>query len=164
MRNRSRLDLICVPCDTDTVLPDHDWLQVVDLWQRAGFLTEALAPTEAFVDGGGSGLVVDRPTTRVVYGNQLGGIRVRCPACGEGMARAFAAAVEEARLDGALRARCTACGANHDLEALDARPPFRIGRSALIFQDVQGSRLTEAGQQAVAQWMGPFSVVLRRVS
>ena len=164
MRNRSRLDLLCVPTGLDTVLAHERWEDLKTGWIAAGLLDPAGAPTARLVDGGGAGLRIDLPTTRVVYANQLGGFRVRCPSCGAGLASEFAHAIERAREEGPVRVSCRACHSPHPLEALVTRPPIRVGRSALILQDVGGSRLTEPGASAIRDWIGDFSVVLRRVS
>ena len=164
MRNRSRLDLICVPHGVDTVFDDSCWDRVRREWEVAGLLAEGGAPTPLLVEGGGTGTRLDQPSSRVVYGNQLGGLRVHCPHCGAGMARAFARAVEDARDGGPIRIPCPSCGAEHPLDGIVTRPPSRVGRSALLLEDVQGSRLTLEGERAVNAWIGPFDLVMRRVS
>ena len=80
------------------------------------------------------------------------------------MARDFARAMEASRSEGPLDATCSACHETTDFHCLDVRPPIRVGRSALIFEDVDGAQLTELGQQAVESVVGPFQVILRRVS
>jgi DNA-directed RNA polymerase subunit N (RpoN/RPB10) len=164
MRNRSRLDLICVPEGMDTIFAHDAWPEMQANWVRTGLLDAAGRPTDKMVTGGGRGIAVDLPTTRVVYGNQLGGVRVRCTACGTGLAREFARSIEQVRESGVPSVRCTDCGKLLPLEALDIRPPLRLGRSALILQDVDGSQLTAQGRRAIEAWLGTFSVVLRRVS
>ena len=164
MRNRSRLDLICVPEGVDTVFAHEKWPDVQAAWTRDGLLDGAGAPTRAMVTGGAGRVAMDLPATRVVYGNQLGGVRVRCGNCGAGLAREFARAVERVRTSGEVTVPCPACGTVSDLESLEVRPPVRLGRAALILQDAQGSTLSPRGQSAIEAWMGPFSVVLRRVS
>ena len=164
MRNRSRLDLICVPNGSDTVLAHAAWPEIRSVWARDGLLDATGAPTSTMVSGGARGILIDLPSTRVVYGNQLGGVRVRCGDCGAGLAREFARAVEQVRTSGVVAVPCPACGTVGDLQSLAIRPPVRLGRSALIIQDAQGSMLTPRGQSALESWLGPFSVVLRRVS
>lgn len=164
MRNRSRLDLICVPQGVDTVLPHDRWPAVQQQWRAAGLLGPRNSPTPALVEGGGEGVLVDVPETRVVYANQLGGFRVQCPACGGGVARSFAAAMEQSRAGGEIRVMCPSCNTVHGLASLRTRPSIRVGRSALILVDVGGSRLTESGARAVQDWLGPYTLVLRRVS
>jgi len=163
VRVRSRLDLICVPKGVDDVVDVHRWTTARAEWERSGWLVDG-APTAELVDGGGASMRLDVPGARVVYANQLGGFRVWCPACGEGMARPFAKAMEGARTGGPLRAQCAACGVESPFEALKVRPPIRVGRSALVFEDVNGSTLTDAGSSAVEAVLGAFDVVLRRVS
>lgn len=162
-RPRSRLDLLCVPDGVDHTLGLAAWEAALAAWEAAGLVAEG-RPTARMVDGGGQGIVLDRPGARVAYGNQAGGTRVRCPVCGEGMARAFAGGLERARQGGDLRATCPSCGAVVPLHAVQARPPVRIARTAVILQDVDGPSLTVAGAAAVRALLGPFAVVLRRVS
>lgn len=163
VRNRSRLDLICVPRGPDSEIDATAWATARASWQASGWLSDAGVSAE-LVAGGGVSVRLDQPGVRVVYGNQLGGIRVWCPNCGEGMARPFAAAMERARGTGPLEATCASCGTVHPFDALSVRPPMRVGRSALFFEDVNGPDLTEAGRAAVEAVIGPFTVVLRRVS
>jgi len=163
VRNRSRLDLICVPVEADHIIARERWAMMRERWERSGWVTaDSVSP--ALVAGGGRGVRLDRPSARSVYGNQLGGFRVRCPACGGAMARDFARAMEASRSEGPLDATCSACHETTDFHCLDVRPPIRVGRSALIFEDVDGAQLTELGQQAVESVVGPFQVILRRVS
>ena len=100
----------------------------------------------------------------MVYANQLGGFRVQCPSCGGGIARSFARAMEQGRTSGKIQVSCATCHTVHGLASIRTRPPIRVGRSALILVDVGGSRLTESGAHAVRDWLGPYTVVLRRVS
>lgn len=130
----------------------------------SGLLSSGNKPTAALVEGGGEGVLLDLPETRVVYANQLGGFRVQCPSCGGGLARSFARAMEQGRTEGVIQVSCPTCQSVHGLATIRTRPPIRVGRSALILVDVGGSRLTESGERAVRDWLGPFSVVLRRVS
>jgi len=164
LRNRSRLDLICVPEGMDTIFAHERWTDLKPTWLEAGLLDQAGAPTPRMVDGGAAGLRIDLPTTRVVYANQLGGFRVHCPRCGVGVASEFAHAIERARNQGAIEVFCRACQATHPMDALHTRPPIRVGRSALVLQDAGGSRLSPLGASAIREWIGAFSVVLRRVS
>ena len=55
MRNRSRLDLICVPQGIDTVLPRDRWPAVQERWRASGLLSPGNTPTPALVEGEGKG-------------------------------------------------------------------------------------------------------------
>jgi len=163
--NRSRVDVLCVPRDIDKVVDPNDWSAALLEWTQAGLL-RADRPTARFVEGGAKGIRLDRPARRVVYGNQLGGFRVRCPQCGGGVARAFAAAMEAARDTGPLLASvvCASCGHGARLTEVVARPPIQIGRCAVVLTDVEGVSLSPAGRAAVEGLLGPMAVVLRRTS
>jgi len=132
-------------------------------WQGRGLFSPPRI-SDQVVEGGAAGLRLDRPGTRVVYGNQLGGFRVGCPACGAGMARDFARDMERVRHRGALESTCSVCGACTPFAGLHIRPPIRVGRCALLFEDVGGACLTDLGRELVEAVIGPFDVVLRRVS
>lgn len=163
VRNRSRLDLICVPLSPDHETDPSALEQALAEWQGRGLCAPPHI-SDKLVEGGALGLRLDHPGTRVVYGNQLGGFRVHCPSCGAGMARDFARDMEAARHGGSLASTCSGCGACSSFGDLQIRPPIRVGRCALLFEDVGGPGLTDLGRQLVESVIGPFDVVLRRVS
>ncbi|MCB9669352.1 MAG: hypothetical protein H6734_07780 [Alphaproteobacteria bacterium] len=86
---------------------------------------------------------LDRPGTRVLYGNQVGGFHVTCSHCGAGLARAF----EPFGLT-----PCT-CGRELPFEEVVCRPPAAVGWAALVLMDVE---------EAVTVDPLGWSVVLRR--
>ena len=163
--NRSRVDVICVPMDVDRQIAPHDWSAALLQWRAAGFVT-ADRPTGKLVEGGAQGIRLDCPVRPVVYGNQLGGFRVFCPQCRSGMARAFASAMEAARVADPLQVEitCPSCGLILPLTEVEARPPIRIGRCAVILIDVGGVTLTDEGRAAIGALLGPMSTVFRRTS
>ncbi len=165
--NRSRVDVLCVPKDIDRVVDTAAWTDILTHWSTAG-LVHAGQPTASFIEEGARGIRLDRPASRVVYGNQLGGFHVTCPSCGAGIARAFASAMEASRDDSSTvpiaSVRCPSCDVATSLPKVIARPPIQIGRCAVVFVDVGGVALTAQGRVAVEALLGPTAVVFRRTS
>ncbi len=163
-RNNHRLDLLCVPLAVDHVVVRSAVDDAIARWNRDGACVQG-APTARFVVGGGAAnLAWDVPSSRVVYGNQLGGTAVSCPGCRAPMASVFAHTLEVRRNAGALDLQCPACGWSGDVHGLVARPPFRVGRCALVFIDASGPDLTAWANAEIEALVGPFVVVLRRVA
>ena len=163
--NRSRVDVILVPMDVDLQVTPKEWSAALLRWQASG-LVIADCPTSQLVEGGAQGIRLDRPARPVVYGNQLGGFRVFCPQCRSGLAREFASAMEAARLADPLKVEitCPSCGLGMPLTTVQARPPIRIGRCAVILIDVVGVTLTDEGRAAIRSLLGPMATVFRRTS
>lgn len=96
--------------------------------------------------------------------NQVGGFRVRCPACAEAAARAFGTAVTRWRAGGERQMRCPSCGTTSPLEAVDCRPPVGFARSWVHLVDVQRAVLLPAAQSRITEAVGPHRLIGRRPS
>jgi hypothetical protein len=107
---------------------------------------------------------VDRPGRTVLYANQQGGFRVRCPVDGTSVIREFSAAMaDRGDLDGSRTLACP-CGRAHRLDQLSFLPDAAFGRSALFLHDAADGVVSETGLRTVREILGPLRVILRRVS
>ena len=168
MRATHRLDLLLLPenidQDVDPVAFDALAAALVArgwLAPRPGGLGPGPEAT-ALLPGGFAALRLDRPGAPTLYANEQGGFRVPCPSCGAPLAGPLSAAVEAWRRGGPRALACPRCGWAGDLAEVQGRPPFGIARAAVIFADVGGTALSEAGEAALAPLLGAARVVLRR--
>ncbi|RME26658.1 MAG: hypothetical protein D6798_06285, partial [Deltaproteobacteria bacterium] len=133
-----------MPGDPDLPPPVAGLAGLLDGFVADGRLAPARRPlrhppgprADQLVAGGFSTLWVDLPGQRTLYANQLGGVRVACPACGRPLAREFGRAVERWRTGGDGAVTCPACGLQRPVTALPLRPPGAFARVALVLADV----------------------------
>lgn len=159
----ARVDVICVPSDRSSRVDPDRFAAAWSDWSAGGFV-EDTAALGTFIDGGAKRVRLDLPERPAFYGNQSGGVAVRCPQTGAPVARALARSVESWKAGGAFELDCPSCGDTHALDALAYRPPVAFGRCAVFFEDVGGVVITPAGRELLLALLGDFTVVLRRVS
>lgn len=105
---------------------------------------------------------IDDPGEVTVYGNRQGGFRVHCPQTDQIVTEVFARGVSHARAGGPWTVVCPACGREHLLAELVGRPPFALGRAALVTSDVAHASLTEHAKEWMSDTAGNAKVILRR--
>lgn len=159
-----RLDLHLVPPDPD----DHPRASadgLVDELIRLGMILPGGGPgpeAARWVQGGFGRLWVDDPGHVVLYANQQGGFRVRCPSCGENLVPVFGSALSAFRHGQPRRCTCPRCGTESPLEDLEFAPPAAFGRLSVVTADVSTAALTAEALALVADRLGDWRVVLRR--
>lgn len=149
---RRRLDLLLVPTDPDRLL-DPGLAQALE---DRGLLSMAGLPRCA-------GIRVDLPGGPMLYGNQAGGVRVRCPVTSEPAASAVSEGVTSWRKGGTPDVDCP-CGRRHALSEMGYEPPAAPGRSALVFVDVDAYLLEAPARTVLDEVLGPTTLIPRRVS
>lgn len=151
------LDLYLVPPEGVPLVED-----VLDRLEALGVAAGRAPGSRAtdFVEGGYSGVRVERRDTDGLYANGQGGFRVRCPETGENVVPAFQEARKAWRDGGEAVLRvCPSCGRSHRMGALDYAPPAAVGRGAVVLSGVACAELTEAGLARLTAALGPLRVV-----
>lgn len=152
--------MLLVPEDTRLTL---DPGEVRTRLLQAGLITDAGEPVCGLGLPVCASLRVDAPTGPVLYGNQQGGIEVRCPDTHEPVATALSEALTRMRAGEDGTVRC-ACGGSHPPNGLWFAPPAAVASSALVVVDVESYSLEEPARGLLAEVLGPFSILPRRVS
>lgn len=152
-RAHHRLDLVLVPVP---------WTRRPDPAALPAVLARVAAEPGCLVPEGQAVVRLDDPGARVLYSNNMGGVKVRCPRCGAPLARPFAAAIERWKQGDDGPVDCGACGGCFPVEALDCRPPVARGQGALVLADAGGAELAEGARELLAPLLGNFAVVYRR--
>lgn len=155
----SRIDLLVVPSDSRQGVEEH---AVSQLFGRWSLNERGRAPDmSSIVDGGCERVWFDRPGRIVLYANQTGGFRVRCPDTGVNISAEFGRSHREWKCGGANTVDCP-CGTLHGLEACLLEPPGAFASWAIVFASAEGLALTEQAARDVRELVGPYRVVLRR--
>ncbi|TNE87449.1 MAG: hypothetical protein EP330_18470 [Deltaproteobacteria bacterium] len=131
--------------------------------QGAGVIDEYTRPRHGSGLPRAERLTIDVAEGPVLYGNQQGGVRVRCPNTGVPAAMALSDALTRLRAGGAGDVACP-CGESHDPNELDFAPPAAVATSALVAVDVDAYLLDEPARGLLAEILGPFRLIPRRVS
>ncbi len=92
------------------------------------------------------------------FANAQGGFRVYCPVDGGSLVDRFVGALEAWRGGGARTIHCN-CGAEHDLAALDFRPPAGFAEAWIEARDVGSMDLDAAVVEVLMQLWPGFQVV-----
>lgn len=155
----SRIDLLVVPVDSRRAVDERAVMQLFGRWS----LNErGRGPTmSSIVDGGCERIWLDRPGRIVLYANQTGGFRVRCPDKGINISAEFGRSHREWKCGGPGLVDCP-CGTRHDLEACVLQPPGAFASWAIVFASTEGLALTDQAARDVREALGPYRVVLRR--
>ncbi len=155
-----RLDLLVLPKTLDQPLNEE---AVVRLFRGWGVGQEGRTNQDQdLVDGGCRRVWLDQPGRLMLFGNQSGGFRVRCPETRDNISMVFGQA-HRAWKSGAERTlKCPACSRSHALEACVFEPPAAFSTWAIVFSDVRGVELMPGVSAQIEQTLGPFKVVLRR--
>lgn len=164
MRPSHRLDLLLVP-SLDHPQPERALQRMwTNLVERGVVDPDGGAGVHEgrWVGGGFRRMRLDTPGSLTVYGNRQGGFRAYCPVTPTNVTHAFVERVTEARNGSSWTLPCPACGAEHRLDELVGRPPFAIGRAALITSDVESASLTPEASDWVKEWDVSHTVVLTR--
>ena len=158
-RPSSHLDVFLVPADLAD-LPEQSVLVERLGSAGAGAGRSAGPRAEQLVRGGYRSVRIDRPPEPTLYANRQGGFRVSCPATGESIVPGFSKALSAWRSGGPAAVRqCPACGAEHPFDALHTAPLAAVGRGAVVLVDAGSVELTQAGNDAFNEMIGPFHVV-----
>ena len=161
-RPSHRLDLLVVPQPGGP----EDLSRLRGLWaalEARGVVEAGGGPGPAadhLVPGGFRRLRLDDPGHTVLYANQQGGFRVRCPRCDENLVPGFQAA----RQVGGVEVACPACGAVTPLPGLRYLPPAAFGRGALVVAQVESATFAGGAEALFQAHLGAYCVVGRRVS
>jgi len=112
--------------------------------------------------GGFARIWLDQPTRMVLYANQQGGFRVRCPVDDQSIAGAYGRALKAWRGGAARELVCPSCTQTHALDDCVLVPTGAFGSSAIVLSDVGTIELTERVHADLQAAIGPFRVVMRR--
>jgi len=154
------MDLLIVPKVLDQPL---DEAALETLFRRWGVDPNGrTARSHDIVDGGCRRIWLDQPGRLLLYANQSGGFRVRCPESGDNIAQAFGRAHREWKVGGLRFLKCPACGQEHPLEACVFEPPAAFAEWAIVLSDVGGLELGTGIEDQVSDAIGPFQLIARR--
>lgn len=159
-----RLDLYLVPTEPDRPPPADSAALWADLASR-GWVDErgfAGLRAEELVAGGFVRARLDHPGEPVLYGNQQGGFRARCPACAGGVVRALGAALASWRAGGDRKVTCATCGVQTPLEGVDFQPAAHPARWAFVLADAEDATPTEPGLRVLSEHLGATLLIRRR--
>jgi len=92
------------------------------------------------------------------FANAQGGFRAFCPAAGASLTERFVGALEAWRGGGARTIHCT-CGAEHDLAALDFRPPAGFAAAWIEARDVGSVDLDPVANAVLTRLWPGFRVI-----
>lgn len=160
----SRLDLFVVPDQPDRTVDDaavRALGQVSGWWGADG----APGPQAAALGTDGFRLArIERHDRAVLYANQQGGFRVRCPACATGIVPGFTRLIASWRAGGDRVVTCAACGWSGGAEDCITEPPARLATAAVHLSHVGAAHVAHDALVAIAAHWGPVVVVGRRTS
>ena len=154
-----RLDLLVVPINPHEPLDEGVTARLFDEWGLDG--GGRCENMERFIEGGCNRIWMDRPGRLWLYGNQLGGFRVRCPDTNTLISSEFGRA-HRAWKAGAERVLACPCGSDHGLDACIFSPPAAFATWAVVFSDIGGTALTPLGESSLHAAVGPYRVLTRR--
>lgn len=160
-----RLDLLVVPADPETEIAQAAFERLVQSWEASGWIRgDAPGPgVDDLLPGGFSRIWRDDPGRVVLYANQQGGFRVRCPRTAANISPAFGAALVTWKHGEPRVLDCPGCGEPHALEDCELRPRGAFARGAIVFADATSLALTDTARAALAGALGPVETVIRRV-
>lgn len=154
-RPSHRIDVLAVPADPERSVGQDDFETLKARW--------AAGEPDDLVAGGFRRVWLDLPGRMVLYANQQGGFRVRCPKGGDEIARAFEAAHRAWRRGGERILPCPGCGQAHPFDVLEFAPPAAFGRCAVVFADAASISLSDHALSDLQALLGEVKVVVRRV-
>jgi hypothetical protein len=131
--------------------------------REAGLLDEGGQPSRGLGLPRCAALSVDVPGALALFGNQQGGVRVRCPTSGEPAAQQLSDALSSSKAGVFATVHCV-CGAEHDPNDLHFEPPAAVAASALVVVDVDAYSLAEPAKGILSRILGPYAMIPRRVS
>ena len=161
-----RIDLVVVSVEPELLVLESVVSGLQQRWEDNRLLLgdQIGDDPNGLISGGFKRLWLDQPGRMMLYANQQGGFRVSCPQKGGNIAKAFETALRAWRKSGPRSLVCPVCHAEHPLEACTLSPPGVFGSSAIVFSDVGGVQLTGRARADLLEAIGPFHVVLRRVT
>ena len=154
-----RLDLLVLPISMEQPLTSDAEAVIMDRWSVdiRGY-SENMG---RYIDGGAARVWVDRPGRIVLYANQSGGFRVRCPVSDAILSAEFGRAHRDWKAGGPRTVRCV-CGEVHPLESCVLSPPGAFATWAIVFASVNSVVLSERAVADLNECVGPFQTILRR--
>ncbi len=154
-----RLDLVVVPNDLHCPLNLDAVAALFARWDLDdGGRSQQ---TNELVEGGCQRVWLDRPGRLLLYANQSGGFRVRCPRTGDNISALFGPAHRQWKSGSERQLRCS-CGEEHALEDCVFDPPGAFASWAIVFGSVNGARLMARASADLQELLGDHRVVLRR--
>ena len=155
-----RMDLLIVPEALDQPL---DEAALEALFRRWGVGPNGRSDrTQTIVEGGCRRIWLDKPGRVLLYANQSGGFRVRCPESGDNIAQAFGRAHRDWKAGGSRTVGCPSCDQEHPLEGCVFEPPAAFSAWAIVLSDVGGVQLGTEFDAHVRDTIGPFQLIARR--
>lgn len=154
-----RLDLLVLPRSIEQPLPAAAEAQLLERWNvdSRGYSKHI----DLLIEGGCARIWVDRPGRIMLYANQTGGFRVRCPQTQAIISSEFGRAHRDWKAGGPRTLPCV-CGQVHPLEACTFNPSAAFATWAIVFAAAGGVALSERAERDLIQCIGPFQAVLRR--
>jgi hypothetical protein len=154
------LDLLIVAAEPDQSV-DVERVEALFRDWRVDQFGRSECPQE-LIEGGCARVWLDQPGRTLLYANQSGGFRVRCPDCHDNIAQAFGVAHRGWKQGAARTLVCPGCGVTHALEAVVLQPPGAFSGWAIVFSSVGGTALTAQAKRAIEAAVGEHRVILRR--
>ena len=160
------ISLVVLPKDPEHVLAPQAEANLLQHAVGAGLVDSEMHAGPAaneWIPGGFVRMHLDRPDRPVLYGNRVGGYRVRCAHCGANMVQAVSVALEAWRAGGGRLAQCGACLEAEPIERLVFLPPAAPARWAVVFRRSESAELQKGCIDQLATWVGePLHSIVTR--
>ena len=155
-----RLDLLIVAARPDQPV---DVARIHALFERWGLNDQGRSDDlESIIEGGCARVWLDQPGRILLYANQTGGFRVRCPGCSTNLAGPFGVAHRGWKRGGPREVACMACQTTHALEDVVLQPPGAFSSWAIVFSAVNRTTLPPDTLMAIEDAVGEHCVIVRR--
>ena len=154
-----RLDLLVLPSDLNSTADELAFAALSDRWHLDA--RGECRDSAELVEGGCRRVWFDRPGRLMLYANQTGGFRTRCPDTSAVVSSEFGRAHRAWKAGGPRTMTCI-CGAVHALEDVVLQPPGAFARWAVVFSSAEGLALTERAMADLVELFGPVRTVIRR--
>ena len=154
-----RLDLLALPSDLNSA-PDESAFAALSLRWSLDARGKS-GDSAALVEGGCRRVWFDRPGRLMLYANQTGGFRARCPANSAIVSSEFGRAHRAWKAGGPRTMACV-CGAEHALEHVVLQPAGAFAQWAVVFSSAEGLGLTDRAMGDLVELFGPIRTIVRR--
>ena len=154
-----RLDLLALPADLNSTADASAFAALSERWSLDG--RGKSSDLTALVEGGCRRVWFDRPGRLMLYANQTGGFRTRCPVTAAIVSSEFGRS-HRAWKEGGPRTMACVCGAVHALEDVILQPAGAFARWAVVFASAQSLALTERAVADLVELFGPIQTIVRR--
>ena len=154
-----RLDLLALPSDLNSPANETAFIALAERWGLDA--RGESGDSHALVEGGCRRVWFDRPGRLMLYANQTGGFRARCPDTAALVSAEFGRSHRAWKAGGPRTMACV-CGGVHPLEDVVLQPAGACARWAVVFSSAEGLGLTKRARGDLEELFGPVQVIVRR--